>query len=329
MTVAIGALILSGLVAVVAVQIGPAERTYQRSADASFASLVTPIALETNGTGAELTSMLVGSGAKLTSSTLMATLDSMVGDANDVVDQFEDLQPPKALASAAAACLSALRGRAMALARFRSAVADQLDAPTATAATAIEGLGSVLLDADRSWSKCRSELVSAPGTDENEVPESAWIGSASLWGATSVTSFLSTVSESSPSPAGQGDGTLSIVTVSASPPAEVSVDGSDVLPDTTSVTLHVVVADRSTVADPHVVVEVTVTPTKGSGTPVSSSASGPLGAGLSVSFHPPGLHVEPGMTYTLEVTAKANQSGASARRSYRISIEAPSGVAQS
>ncbi len=123
MSIAVGIALVGIFVAVVAVQLGPAERIYDRSLDASFAASVAPIADESNDTGSELSSMLGGADARLSFASLVATLDSMIGDANAAVGQFETLSTPGDLTGAASSCLSALESRASVLEAFRSSVA--------------------------------------------------------------------------------------------------------------------------------------------------------------------------------------------------------------
>ena len=189
---AAGLALVGGFFAIVAVQVGPAERTYESSVDQSFAASVTPIADETNDTGNELSSILGGGDASLAAPTLVATLDSMVGDADEAVGQFETLNAPGNLKGAASSCLSALESRASVLGSFRTSVvtlvsgspAGQRSASggqTAQAETSIEHLGSNLSAADESWSDCRSSMLDAPGRELNSVPVSVWVGDQPVW----------------------------------------------------------------------------------------------------------------------------------------------------
>ena len=188
-----------------AVQVGPAERIYERNIDSSFAALVTPIAEDSNDTGLELSAMLGGGDSKLANPLLVANLESMVGDARSAVAEFEDLTPPANLDAAASSCLSALQGRARALGLFSSAVETLLEGPvtdpssegqtistpgTSGAETTIENLGSALTVADNSWSDCRRALLKAPGLGANTIPVSAWVASQDVWRQTSLSSFI-------------------------------------------------------------------------------------------------------------------------------------------
>ena len=103
-------IVVGGFFTIVGFQVGPAERIYQRNIDTSFATLVTPIARESNGTGLELTSILGGGDSSLGKKNLVATLASMVGDADSAVSEFKVLTPPANLTGAADSCLSALTG---------------------------------------------------------------------------------------------------------------------------------------------------------------------------------------------------------------------------
>jgi hypothetical protein len=332
---AVGLTVIGAFVAVVGVQIGPAERTYQSSVDESFAASVTPIANESNDTGNELSSMLGGADEKIGFEPLVATLDSMIGDANEAVGQFETLSTPSDLTGAASSCLSALRSRARILGTFRSSVAtlasvsatdEASRSEEAQAESSIEHLGFSLATADASWSECRVAILEAPGSSRNSVPASVWVGPGSAWEQASVVSFIDDLTQSAPLVARPP---LVIAAVSASPPAVVTSGGVDELPLTNSVALHVVVADRNNLDENGVVVTVSLTPTGSVGDSASSSSRSSIGAGQAFSFHPPALQVSSGASYILEVTVTGpGQSGPAARR-YRISIESPEGVTTS
>jgi hypothetical protein len=334
--------LIGGFFAVVAVQLNPAERIYERSVDASFATLVTPIAEQSNDTGSELRSMLGGADSKLSDSSLVATLESMVGAAQSAVEQFELLSPPSNLQGAASLCLAALQGRAHSLGVFRSAVSTLMQGPiadpsgqgqgqgqsistagTSQAETSIEQLGSALGASDNSWSQCRHDLLQAPRRGANAVPESEWVGSKDVWRRASLTSFITGLSGSAPRVAGPP---LAIVTVAGSPPAVVTVKGADVLPVTTLYSLHVVVADLWSTVERDVVVTVSLRPFGSTGSATKSSAESSIDPGQSVSFHPPALAVSPGATYALEIAVTGPGQQQPAARSYRIAVASAAGL---
>jgi hypothetical protein len=325
-------IVVGGFFTIVGFQVGPAERIYQRNIDTSFATLVTPIARESNGTGLELTSILGGGDSSLGKKNLVATLASMVGDADSAVSEFKVLTPPANLDGAADSCLSALQGRASAMAAFESAVATLLQGPTADAGhdgtsqaeTSIEHLASALTITDDSWSSCRNALLRAPGQEANSVPASAWTGfDASVWQQASVTGFITALAESAPHVAVPP---LAIVTVSGNPPAVVTSGSADVLPTTDGYSLHVVVADVGDKAEHDVVVTVALKPIGSKGSAESRSADGSILAGQSASFHPPTLPVTPGATYTLSVQVTGPGQTAPATRIYKIIVASESGV---
>ncbi len=330
--------LIGAFFAVVGLQVGPAEIIYERNIDSSFASLVTPIAEDSNNTGSQLSLMLGGGDSKLANSSLVATLESMAGDARSEVDEFEVLTPPSNLDAAASYCLSALRGRARALGAFRSAVAALLQGPavgptsqgqsvstpgTSQAETSIENLGSVLTVADNSWSDCRRALLEAPGRGANMIPVSAWVASQDVWRQTSVANFITELFASAPRAARLP---LAIVTVAGEPPAVVTVGGADVLPAATLYSLHVVVADLGSTEEHNVVVTVSMLPRGTNGTAVSRSAEASIEPDQSASFHPPALPVTPGATYVLEVSVTGPGQTTPAARSYRITVASSSGI---
>lgn len=329
--------LIAGFVAVVAVQVGPAERIYVRSIDSSFAASVTPIAQESNDTANELASMLGGADAKLGSALLVATVDSMVGDANESVHQFEMLSTPSNLTAAASSCLSALQSRARVLEAFRSSVAtlvtgsvtDQIGparAGTAQAETSIEHLGVDLSGADESWSRCRDAMLEAPGRGLNSVPPSVWVGAETAWQAPTMISFIDDLTQSAPTVTVEP---LAIAAVSCDPPAVVTRGGIDELPMATSLSVHVVVFDQNHGEESDVVATVSLEPLGAAGRPDTVSSEASIGPGQAFSFHPPPLTVTPGATYRVEVIVTGPGQNPPSRRIYRISVGSDSGAAKS
>jgi len=331
------AVVVGGFFAVVAVQVGPAERTYQSSIDAGYAASIGPIAQETNATGSELSSMVEGHDSHMAEATLVATLESMVGEADSAVDQFETVTPPAGVASAASACGLALKDRADAMGVFHRAVANLLDgvatsasartgavAGAAIAESSIERLGSVLLSADHAWSACRRELLADPGSRHDAVPVSAWVGSRAVWGAASVSRFVSDLVSIAPAVAGRP---FVIVAVWASPPAFRVEKGVDVLPLTRDLAVHVVVEDQGSTTETGVTVRVSLDPVGDRGHAATSTSTASIEPGGSFSFHPPALAVTPGASYVLEVEAAGPGQTSPATRRYRIEIASANGVA--
>jgi hypothetical protein len=256
----------------------------------------------------------------------------MVGDANQVVGQFETLATPRNLTGAASSCLSALRSRARDLGQFRSSVATLVSlsatdaggrSDEALAETSIEHLGLSLAAADESWSECRNAMTLAPGRAGNLVPASVWVGSQPVWGGASVVNFIDDLTGTAPlSPTPP----LVIAAVSADPPAVVTLHGIDELPLTSTLSLHIVVADRNNLEEKGVVARISVTPIGAAGASDSTSSEASIGPGQAFSFHPPALKVTPGATYTLEVTVTGPAQSAPIARSYRISVDSANGV---
>lgn len=319
--------VVAGFLTIVGFQLGPAERPYERSLDASFAASVGPIAEETNYTGRELASILHGSGPHLDRATILATIESMAGDAASVVDQFENLTPPRNLFGAASSCLESLRQRSAALASLQHSVSVLLSAsvdgdPSPGAETSIEGLEGVLSGSDEDWSRCRHDMMESPGRLENALPESRWVGSKTMLTQASVVQFVSTVLTAATSRLAEP---LAIVTVSSDPLAVRTPSGSQVLPATRTLSVRVVVADTGTLAEHGVVVNVAVEPIGASGSPASARSSGDIAAGESCSFHVPALAVSPGATYELTVTVAGPRQTSPVRASYRIAVASENG----
>jgi hypothetical protein len=322
--------VIGAFLAIVAVQVTPAERIYVASLDATFATSMNPIAKETNYTGSELSSMLKDPGNKLVRATFVANLDAMVGDANQAVTQFETLTPPGNLSRPASECLSALRARANGLATFRTAIAAVLADPPGDAQSApsaessIDQVRSVLSSSDSSWSVCRQGVLEAPYRGRNALPESVWVGSKTQWGQVALAGFVSDIASivtSATQP-------ISILAVSIDPPSVVTIAGSDVLPTTSRVSVHVVVRNMTNTEEPNVAVKVSLVPTQGasSASGVHAESTAALAGGQAASFHPAALEVSAGTPYELEVTATESGGGVSVTRRYRISIAPESGT---
>jgi hypothetical protein len=326
--------VVGGFFAVVAVQVGPAERPYDSSVDGSYAASIGPIAEETNATGSELSSIVEGRDS-LAEAKLVATLDSLVGDADSAVGQFETVTPPVGVAGAASACRLALEDRADAVGVFRRAVATLLAGTTSAssgvgaaagatlAESSIEKLGSVLVSADHAWSVCRRELLADPGSRRDAVPVSAWVGSRAVWEAPSVSRFVSAVESIAPPVGGQP---LVVVAVRASPPAFITEGGADVLPLTKDLDVDVVVEYRGTTTETTVTVRVSLQPLGSRGHPATSSSVGSVEPGGSVSLHPRALSVTPGASYVLEVVATGPGQSTPSTRRFRIAIASATGA---
>jgi len=337
LTVAAVTIVVGGFAAIVIVQLAPAEQTYQGSLDSTFAASLGPIARESNYTGSELISMLGHGRGRLDVASFVATLDAMIGNSDQAIAQFETLTPPGGIARASSSCLSSLRERADALTSLRATVADVLDdtatvetgndsATTGSASETEASMGqidSTLLAADQMWSTCRHRLLEAPGRQHNLVPASSWVGHSDVWRPATVDQFAETLIGAASS---STNGTLVIAAVSGDPPAVVTVDGADVIPVTTTLSLHIVVENSGSVAEADVVTTASLKPMGSTGQPGSSRATASIGAGQSYSFHPAPLRVVAGATYTVTVTVTGPGQAVPATRIYRITVDSPGGL---
>jgi hypothetical protein len=202
----------------------------------------------------------------------------------------------------------------------------QARAGTAQAETSIELLGFDLSGADESWSKCRDDMLDAPGKGRNSVPPSVWVGAQNAWQAPSVVSFIDDLTQSAPTVTVEP---LAIAAVSADPPAVVTRDGIDELPLATSLYVHVVVFDRNDSEERGVVATVSLEPLGTQGKPDTVSSEASIGPGQAFSFHPPTLVVAPGATYRVEVTVTGPGQNPPSVRIYRISVGSETGAATS
>jgi hypothetical protein len=318
--------VVVGVVVVLAIgtatQIGPASGPDRRMIDRSFAVLAGPIVAQSDASGSALRSLLAD-GPSLGRTAFFSELVSIATGTATASRRFAALSPPDPGGEAAERCATALAGRWGAATRIQGALEGLLGGPDghgggdeASAARRLESAGVLLEVADGSWAACRRELRRAPGSAR--LPVSAWVRNPGVWSDTALGRFVAAL-VSSPSlvPVHR----LALVTVSTDPASVPGASGVVVVPPTTSLQVHVVVADQGNVDEMQVSLVVTAVPQGLARAPAPVGARTALGAGDSVTLSPPPLSVRPASSYLIDITA-TGATGASATKSLSLRVSA-------
>ena len=161
----------------------------------------------------------------------------------------------------------------------------------------------MLASSDASWVTCRRDLRAAPGSAV--LPESTWVPGTQYLdnaNATRLVAGLLGLHAMAPLPA------LEVVAVATAPPA-IASQGADVLAPTTAVDLDVVVANDGNVDEHDVEVGAAATLQSSPASPVPVQRTVDIDAGRSSTVSLPALAVQPGASYTVQLTAEALRGG--------------------
>ena len=284
-------------------QIGPTSGAYRRSVDRSYAALLAPVAASTAISGALARRLLAGAPA-MQRPALFAALDRLAADTAAERRRLGTATPPAPATAAAVRCADALAGRAAGAARLRGALEGALGGPTGLAPAAQGAPAGVTAavvdwqDADTAWAACRRGLRRAPGSAS--LAASVWLpggglsarGVVGLVAATTASTTLAAVHK------------LAIVALVTDPPAVVSGQTLVVVP-APAVVVGVVVADEGNVEERGVEVGGVLQLTGAPASPPTVQRTLDLDAGASSTLTLPGFKVQPGSSYTLEVTAQS------------------------
>ena len=305
-----------------ATQIGPASGPDRRIIDRSFAVLAGPIVAQSNASGSALRSLLAD-GPSRGRTAFFADLASLATDTATDSRRLAALSPPNPGGDAAKLCGTAMNGRWHAAGGIKEALERLLGGRDGlggggegSAAGSLEITGAQLRSADASWAACRRALLRAVGSAR--LPASAWVTDPRVWSETALGRFVAAV-VSSPSLAAVHR--LALVTVSTDPASVPGGSGVVVLPPTTSLQVHVVVADQGNVDETGVSLVVTAVPEGTARAPAPVRARTAIGAGDSVTLSPPPLSVRPASSYLIHITA-TGATGASASESVSLRVSA-------
>jgi hypothetical protein len=310
-------------------QIGPTSGPYRRTVDRGYAALAEPLVVKSNASGVALQTFL-HDGRSLDRVAFFAQLDALVTDTAAVRRLYDTITPPEPVSTAARHCAAAMTGRAAAVASLRSVLEGVVGGPTgldssdhAAAAVAMTSAGTVLRAADTSWAVCRRGLRRAPGTPQ--VPASTWIHAPDLFAPDAAGRFVAAIAGAR---ALAPVHNLAVVDVVTSP-APVASAQALAVSATTMLVVHVVVTNRGNVSEKGVEVGAVATAAGAPASPVPVQHTVDLAAGASTTLVLPGFGVEPGSSYTLQITAESPGvpgSGAVASRSISVQVQLASAL---
>lgn len=313
---------LSAVVVVLAVsavaQIGPASGPYRRTVDRGYAALAGPLAAQSDTLGAALVSFLRDA-PSLGRVTFFSALDSLAADTTTVLRRYKALTPPNPVT--ATGCVTAMAGRASAVGSLRTSLESVLGGrtglePVDANATAMEAAGAALGSADASWASCRRALRRAPGSAV--LARSVWVHDPGMFEAAASDRFVAKLASSRSLAAVHNLAIVAVVT----DPSAVASGQTLVVPATTGVVTHVVVANRGNVDEEGVEVGGVVTVQGAPPSPVLVQRKVDLAAGRSMTMALRRFAVAPGSSYTVQVDAASpKSSGLLASRSVSIQVQ--------
>jgi len=286
-------------------QIGPQSGSYRRTVDRGYAALSRPLVAESNRSASLLRSLL-SNARSLDRVMLFSQLDRLVSDAVEVRNRFAAITPPDPAAAAAVNCALALRQRVAGVNALQAGLEGVLGGRTgltpvdvATATTDVESAGASLESADAAWTSCRRGLRRAPGSAI--LPASSWVTNPASFAPSTVARLVTGVASArSLVPVHR----LALVALVTDPPA-VSTGGTEVVPAALALTVHVVVADQGNVDETGVEVGGVALAQGAPGSPVPVQRTFDVVAGGSTTVTLPAFAVQPGTSYTLQVTAES------------------------
>jgi hypothetical protein len=302
--VVLAAVVVVLVVATVA-QIGPSSGPFRRAVDRGYAALAAPVVVASNASGASLRSLLERP-ATLDRVSFFNQLDALASDAASQDRRFGALAPPAPATTAAVRCAAAMSARAAATATFRSSLEGVLGGRTGlgpvditAAVSAVTSAGSALVGADADWAACRRGFRRAPGSAH--LAASSWVPHAGFFSATAVYRLVSAVAGSRSLAAGHRLVVAAVVTA----PAPVASGGTGVLAPTTRLVVQVVLADQGNVSEHGVEVGGAIQLQGAPASPVPVQRTVDLGSGGSTTVTLPAFAVQPGSSYTVQVTAES------------------------
>jgi hypothetical protein len=315
---------LSAVVVVLAVsavaQISRASGPYRRTIDRGYAALAGPLAAESNASSASLVTFL-HQARSLGRIAFFFDLDVLAADTAATRRRFDAITPPDP--ATGARCAAAIAGRATAVSSLQSAFEGVVGGRTGldpvdqgAAATAVDSAGAALESADASWAACRRALRAAPGSPR--LPVSVWVRDPRVYEAGAVARLVGEVAGSSFLTPVHG---LTVLAVVTDPSAVVSAQ-TLVVPATTTLVAHVVLANRGNVDEKGVELGGVATLQGAPSGAVPLQRSVDLAAGRSTSVLLPTFAVHPGSSYVVQVVAESPRvSGAGVLASPTLQVQ--------
>lgn len=316
------AALVTGLIAGGVSEISRSSGPYERTVDLGYARLASTLAAQSAASGAALVHLL-GQAPGMDRVALLSALGALASDVRAQDTRLHGLAPPAPAGDADAPCRAAFDARSDAVDEVRRTLLALLGGAAGTAPVdagaglaALEAVAGALPQADASWATCQYRLHAAPGAAS--LAASSWVtaATASAWSASSLGHLVSAVTRSSSLAARHG---LGIVAVTTSPPS-MGAGTNTMLPPTSTLTAHLVVADQGNVDEPAVQVQVTVTPPAGAGTAQTQTAIVALRAGRSMAVVLGPFAVRPGLSYTVQATAAPPQGPGATSTSFGVQV---------
>jgi hypothetical protein len=317
---------VSAVVVVVAVsavaQIGRSSGPYRRTVDRGYAALAVPLVANSNASGTSLASFL-HEARSLGRVAFFFDLDLLAADTSTVRRRFDAITPPDPVIGAG--CAVAVADRAIAVSSLQSSFEGAIGGRTGldpvdqtAAAAAVTSAGASLRAADASWAACRRALRKAPGSAR--LPASVWVHDPGVYEAGSVARLVAQVAASR-TLAPVHD--LTVLAVVTDPSAVLSAQ-TLVVPATTTVAAHVVLANRGNVDEKGVEIGGVATEQGALARAVPLQRTVDLAALRSTTISLPPFAVQPGSSYTVQVVAespRATASGSPASLSIQIQVQ--------
>jgi hypothetical protein len=198
-----------------------------------------------------------------------------------------------------------MHGRAAGAALLRSALEGVLGGRTGldsvdevASAADVMSAGTTLASADASWAACRHGLRRAPGSAL--LPMSQWVTDPGAFAPVAAGRFVAALARSRSLAAAHHLAILDLVTA----PAAVASGGAQVLPPTVVLTVQVVVANQGNVDEDGVEVGGVAMLEGSPGSPVPVQRTLSIAAGRSTTLALPGFAVQPGSSYSVQITAE-------------------------
>jgi hypothetical protein len=290
----------------------------QQVAAGQWVDRVLPVIATSNEEGQQLAS-LWSSAATTGSSEVAQVLQQVSAGAASAYSEVSKLRPPSTLVPAADLLEACLLARSEGAKQLQQAIDAALGAPLGTAPSASE-VQAAELDIQTGDEDYQLFQQNLPNLGLS-MPASVWMSSPSVYSPTELQVFVTTVeNHSSSTPVDE----VKIYSLSTSPPP-VSMSGStEVLPDSSTITVTVVVADVGNQQDNNLTITAAISPSTTGTSSVRDFANLSPGQATTIQNMGP-LYPPEGTPFTLTVTVTgpAGSSIPPATESMTLSMPAP------
>lgn len=194
-------------------------------------------------------------GASLGADGLRRSLDRLVASTAATFDAVADIEPPADVDASRGLLLASMKARATAVERLAGVLQNELtpETPTDPVVDALVAAGDDLRVSDRAYGLF---VESLPEVARAAAPASTWVGSTDAWDSASVSAFVASLRANASVAPIHDVGIVTVVT----DPAPVGTEGdAEVIPETSSLRLSVVVANLGNATEKRVAVEAVAT----------------------------------------------------------------------